>query len=108
MVLWLNVCLSVYAVIMLGGGIMGFKLGHSIESLISGIVSFLVLGGSVALSKNNPRLAYGIAAVTVLALIVVFVRRGFETSWPPRSIGLAVGSVLMLVLLAVGHLTNRN
>jgi uncharacterized membrane protein (UPF0136 family) len=104
---WLDISLIVYALIMLGGGIGGYVSAKSMPSLISGILSGIFLFTAVFLARNNPKMGYGLAALTALILIGVFIRRYMETGKMMPSGGLIGLSTLMLILLIVGHFLKK-
>jgi uncharacterized membrane protein (UPF0136 family) len=105
---WLDISLLIYALVMLGGGIGGYVSAGSLPSLISGIVSGILLLASVALARSNPKLGYGLAALTALILVGVFIERYMKTHKAMPSLGLIGLSALMLVLLAVGHFMKKS
>lgn len=103
---WLDYSILLYALAMLGGGIAGFKMGHSLPSLITGIASFVLLAAGTGIARSNPKVGYTLAAIVVLGLVGVFVKRQMEAP-SPRNIGLIGVSALMFVLLLVGHFMNQ-
>lgn len=105
---WLVICVVVYALLMLGGGVGGYVTARSTPSLITGIVAGLLLLGSAAWAKSNPKMGFGLATLVTAGLIAVFVRRYIETGKPMPSLGLVGLSVLMLILLLAGHFLNRS
>jgi uncharacterized membrane protein (UPF0136 family) len=104
---WLDISLIVYAIVMLGGGIGGYVSANSIPSLVSGVISGILLLGAVVLGRNNPRLGYGLATLTALVLVIVFVRRYMETGKLMPSGALIGLSIFMLILLTVGHFLKK-
>jgi len=74
-----KISILVFAVLMLAGGILGFKKAKSKPSLISGIVSALLLGGCYLLSQSNPLLSFKLAFLINGALDGVFLVRLMKT-----------------------------
>lgn len=105
---WLLVVVVVYALLMLGGGVAGYVTAQSVPSLITGIISGMTLLGAAALAKTNPSAGYGVAAGATTMLIAIFISRFVETHKPMPSLGLVGISVLVLILLGVGHLMNKS
>ncbi len=99
---WLSICVIVYGIVMLMGGVMGYVTAKSVPSLITGLVSGMLLIGSMALAKTHPRIGYFLATLVTVALIGVFLERYMKVHGM-RNIGLIALSGLMLVLLIVGH-----
>lgn len=82
---------------MLFGGVMGYAKAHSPKSLIAGIASALLIGVAFFLSRQQPKIGFGLAAAVAISLVVVFVRRIQELSaqTPPGSIGSNVGLAVL-------------
>jgi uncharacterized membrane protein (UPF0136 family) len=99
---WLMNAVVVYALLMLFGGIGGYATAKSVPSLVAGIASGALLLGSAALSKTHPRIGFFLATLITLALVVIFIRRYVETH-KPMNMGLVGLSLVMLLLLIVGH-----
>ena len=76
---WLNISIIIYALLMLGGGIGGYKAAGSQWSLIVGISSAVLLLGATALAKTNPKIGYMLATAVTLALLGVFLERYMKT-----------------------------
>ena len=78
---------------MLLGGVMGYAKAHSTKSLIAGITSALLLGAAAYLSRQQPRVGFGLGAAVAVGLIVVFVIRIQEISaqTSPGSVGSNIG-----------------
>jgi uncharacterized membrane protein (UPF0136 family) len=104
---WLNVCLILYALIMLAGGIGGWRMAGSQASLWTGVISAALLLGAAALAKTNPKAGYGLATLVVVVLIGVFIERYLKTQKFMPSGMLIAGSLVMLLLLVVGHFLGR-
>jgi uncharacterized membrane protein (UPF0136 family) len=99
---WLSIVVLLYGLAMLGGGFAGYKIGHSLPSLLTGIISGVLLFAAAFAAKSHPRVAYGLASLVTLALIVVFIKRQTEAPGP-RNIGLIGLSVAVLACLVIGH-----
>jgi uncharacterized membrane protein (UPF0136 family) len=65
----------VYAVVTVIGGVIGYKTAKSAASLIASLISGALLLLGFALSRTNPQLGLGIAAVVALALGIFFAMR---------------------------------
>jgi len=74
-----NIILLIYGVLMIVGGIMGFKKANSKMSLIMGIISGIVIFVGVAVAQNIPKCGYGIITLMTGLLIVVFIIRLIKT-----------------------------
>jgi uncharacterized membrane protein (UPF0136 family) len=99
----LLVSLSLYAVLVLVGGIIGFLKANSRASLIAGVVSAALLGASASLlASGSVRLGAGLGAVTALALIGRFLPALSRTKkLMPAGFVVAAGAIT----LALGVLT---
>jgi len=103
---WLSIAVIVYGIAVAGGGAMGFIKAHSVMSILTGGLAGVILIAMGIYSKSNPRIGFGASAVIAVALIAFFLYRYFGTAPEQRTmvpfqvIGL---SVVMLVLLVVGH-----
>lgn len=95
----------VYAVLMLGGGFMGYKKAKSTASLVMGIVSAAFIGIGVACTFSNVILGYLIIAIMSAVLTVTFLIRFLKTKkMMPAGmlLGLsALASALSIYLLSV-------
>lgn len=96
-----QVALGIYAVLLAGGGVMGYRKAGSRPSLIAGVVSGVVaLAGlvwSVAQPGSRGGLLLGMTLAFVMAL--VFLRRfGMTRKVMPSGL-LAVLSIVMVILL---------
>lgn len=91
---------------MLAGGVGAYFGANSKPSLIAGVVSGLLIFAGTALGLSNPSRGFGLVGLTAAGLIVVFGKRYMDTHKVMPSLGLLGLSVLMLILLAVGHFTS--
>ena len=98
-----RIVMVVYGVLMLVGGIGGFAVSHSSKSLIAGIVSAVLLGVAYAVSRQQPKLGFGIGVVVAASLIVVFIRRIQEllAKVPPGSVGMNIGLCTLSGIVAL-------
>ncbi len=111
-----SVVLLVYAVLMIAGGFIGYRVAGSRASLISGTISGLLLLGAFVWSRFSPNSGgivssrlysngpFVAGAIIALLLSVVFAMRLAKTHrFMPSGMMLAV-SILALVLLALAAL----
>ena len=99
--------LVIYAVLMLLGGLMGYRTAGSKASLIAGIASSVALFGALAWSRSRPASGFIAGAVVALALTVVFgIRLAKTGNFMPAGM-LMVVSVLALMVLALAGFRNR-
>lgn len=96
-----TIVLLVYAILMLVGGVIGYRAAGSKPSLISGVISGLLLFGAFAWSRSNAGGGFLSAAVLALLLAIVFTIRLAKTGrFMPSGMLLAI-SVIALVVLAI-------
>jgi uncharacterized membrane protein (UPF0136 family) len=100
---WLSIAVIIYGIAVGAGGAMGFAMKHSWPSLISGGIAGILLVILGFISNSNPKFGYGLSAGIAVALIALFVVRFIQTKSPMPAMGVIGLSVLMLILLAVGH-----
>jgi uncharacterized membrane protein (UPF0136 family) len=100
---WLSIAVIVYGVMVAGGGIMGYVQAGSPMSAITGGLAGVLLIVAGVMSKNNPKAGYTMAAILAVALIAFFFYRYSTTHRAMPAFGVIGLSVLMLVLLVVGH-----
>ncbi len=96
--------LGVYALLLAVGGVIGYTKAGSRPSLIAGIVSAIAALGALFLSTTNPRLGLGIGAVLALLLAGFFGSRFAKTRKVMPAGMMAVVSVLVLIITALGLL----
>lgn len=93
--------LLIYSVLMLLGGVIGYRAAGSRASLLAGLMSGLALLGAFAWSRSNPTGGFIAGAVIALALTVVFALRFAKTgSFMPSGM-LLLTSILALIILAI-------
>ncbi|HLJ20318.1 MAG TPA: TMEM14 family protein [Stellaceae bacterium] len=102
-----RIIIAVYAVLMLGGGFMGYAKAHSSGSLIAGIVSAVLLGVAWFLAGQQPRLGFGLGAAVAVGLVILFANRvreiaaGITPGTTGSNIGLAALSGIVAIVLIV-------
>jgi uncharacterized membrane protein (UPF0136 family) len=94
MAVWL---ILVFAIMMLGGGVAGYKAAGSRASLISGVASAVLLAGAFFLARDNEARGLAVAAGLSAVLAVVFALR----VWKTRKF-MPAGMLLLLSVLAAG------
>ena len=95
MAVWL---ILVFAVVMLGGGVAGYKAAGSRASLISGIASAVLLAAAFFVAQSNPGRGLALAAGLSAILAIVFALR----VWKTRKF-MPAGMLLLLSVLAAGY-----
>ncbi len=88
-----RIVLVVYALLMLGGGIAGWRAARSKPSLVSGLGSAAILLAALAWSRSDPRAGFATAALVAGALAVVFLVRLAKTRKAMPAGGLLVLSI---------------
>lgn len=94
-----QVVLIVYAVLMLAGGIAGYRIAGSTASLAAGAGSAAALALAWLLSRTQPAAGFWTGAAVAGLLAVFFLYRLVKTGKPMPAGGLLVLSVLALALL---------
>lgn len=93
------VVLLVYAVLMLVGGVIGYRAAGSKASLIAGAISSAFLFAAYADSRSNPQRGFALAAVVALLLAINFGIRFAKTgNFMPPGMLMAVSVLALLVL----------
>ena len=91
-----KIVLSIYGLLMLGGGVMGYVKAHSKPSLIMGIISGILIFIGVYLLGSNMKAAMMLVTCVSGMLTIVFLMRLLKThAFMPSG---------MLLLLSVGVL----
>ncbi len=89
-----QIALLLYGLVLLVGGISGYRQAKSLKSLIGGLLGSLLSGVSFWLLRWNPRWGLGLGLVTAVLLAGVFgVRYRKTRRWLPAG---------LLFLLSVG------
>lgn len=97
----MKILFSIYAALMLAGGVMGYVKAQSKMSLIMGIISGIVISLGVYLIKNSPRAGYAVIAGMSGLLAVSFLMRFLKTqAFMPSGMLLGL-SVVMLIVAVV-------
>ena len=91
-----QVVVVVYGLFLLFGAFMGFKAGSKV-SLIMGLISSAVIFLGLYLSKQNPKLGFGLIAFMSTFLIFTFIQRYLKTKKVMPAIPLIVLSLITLV-----------
>jgi uncharacterized membrane protein (UPF0136 family) len=105
--LWLNACIALFALVMLGGGVGGYVSNGSLWSLVAGVVSFVLLVFALVMSRSNQKAGYGLCFGVCVALTGVFVERLIRSGKPMPSVGLIGLCLVMLILLSIAHFQSR-
>jgi len=93
-----KVFLWVYAILMLGGGYMGYKKSGSKMSLIMGSVSCLVISIGLQINKTNATAGFTLITLMIVLLTGTFTTRLIKTKkFMPSGMLLAL-SVLALIV----------
>lgn len=100
---WLSIAVIVYGIAVAAGGVMGFVSAGSPMSVITGGLAGLLIIGAGVMARTHPKAGYGGAAILALALVGFFIYRYIDSHKPMPAFGVIGLSVLMLILLAVGH-----
>lgn len=74
-----QITFAVYALLMFGGGFMGYKKVGSKASLIMGTVSALIVAFGVFMVEQNVKTGYSIIALMSTLLTLTFLIRLFKT-----------------------------
>lgn len=104
---WLSIAVIVYGIAVAAGGVMGYVEAKSIMSIITGGLAGLLIIVCGAISNHHPRVGYGGAAFFAVLLTGFFIYRFMSTHKPMPAFGVIGLSVLMLILLVVGHFMKR-
>jgi uncharacterized membrane protein (UPF0136 family) len=101
---WLNILLILFSLLNIGLGIYGYAEKGIVVSLIAGCVAGLLMIGTVALAKSNPRWGRIASMVVAFALLGRFLPAFIKTGdWLPAGI-LTVSSAIVVIALVLGHL----
>lgn len=92
----------IYAVLSIVGGIIGYKQAGSVQSMISGIVTgVLLIVGGIAMIQGQLWGAWLAAAVTLLLLIVFIFRLIKTRRFMPAGLMTIAGVVTLITLFPV-------
>ena len=103
-VLFAQDVMIVYAVVTVIGGVIGYKTAKSAASLIASLISGALLLVGFALSRTNPQVGLGIAAVVALALGVFFAMRVAKKGAKMPAVVMLPLSVVSLLVFVWGML----
>ena len=96
------VALGLYAVLLAGGGVVGYVKAGSRPSLVAGLASAVAAVAALVVGLlRSPRAGFGIGFLVAAVLIFVFAQRWQETGKLMPAGMLCVLSALMAALLAV-------
>lgn len=94
----MNILFSIYAVLMLVGGYMGYAKAQSKMSLIMGIVSAVVIFLGVYVTRNSPQLGYAIITTMTAFLVISFAIRFMKThQFMPSGMLLALSLIMFII-----------
>ncbi len=101
MISFATIVLIVYALLMLVGGVMGYRVAGSRPSLFSGVISAILLLVALAWSQNSPRGGFVSAALIALLLSIVFAIRLARTHrFMPSGMLLIVSLIALVIFVA--------
>ena len=94
----MNLILSIYGILLLAGGFMGYKKAGSKISLIMGILSSILVFAGLYMAQTSAKNGYTMIAVTAAFLTGVFIKRLIKTkSFMPSGM-LVIMSLIALVI----------
>ncbi len=94
----MDIILGIYGLLMLAGGVIGYKKAGSKMSLIMGIVSSVFIFIGLYLTQASPAKGYTLIAVMAVFLLGVFIKRFIKTkSFMPSGM-LVIVNLLALVI----------
>jgi uncharacterized membrane protein (UPF0136 family) len=100
---WLNIVLILYVLLNIVMGVLGYVNKHSVISLVAGVGAGVIVLGSMALAKSNPRAGRITALVVSVLLIGRFAPKAFENQLYPAGIMFA-SSIIVAISLGAGHM----
>jgi len=89
------------------GGVFGYLKAGSVVSLVASILASGLLDVAAVISLKNETAGFSIAAVVTLALAAFFGYRLAQTGNLMPGLPALILSIVMLILLAVGHFVRR-
>ena len=95
---WMPIVYYVYAALLLGGGVMGWRMANSTDSIIGASVFAIVAVAAGVLTRSNPRVGLILGLLDALAVTALFVSRYLKTGKPMPAFGSIGLSVVVLVL----------
>lgn len=104
---WLTIAVFVYSTLVIVGGVFGYLKAGSMVSLVASIIAGGLLDVAAVISIKNETAGFSIAAVITLALAAFFAYRLATTGGLMPALPALALSILMLILLVVGHFARR-
>lgn len=104
---WLTIAVFVYSTLVIVGGVFGYLKAGSVVSLVASILAGGLLDVAAVISLKNETAGFSIAAVVTLALAAFFGYRLAQTGNLMPGLPALILSIVMLILLAVGHFVRR-
>lgn len=96
----MNIILGIYGLLMLAGGVIGYKKAGSKMSLIMGIISSVLIFMGLYLTQESPPKGYTLIAVSAVFLLGVFVKRLIKTkSFMPSGMLVIVNFLALVICL---------
>ena len=94
----MNIILGIYGLLMLVGGVIGYKKAGSKMSLMMGIVSSVFIFIGLTITQKSPTKGYTLIAVMAVFLLGIFIKRFIKTkSFMPSGM-LVIVNLLALVI----------
>jgi uncharacterized membrane protein (UPF0136 family) len=94
--------LLVYALLLGGGGVLGFTKAGSKVSLMAGLASaaLVLVAFGVALAEDTPENGFLVGLGVAVLMTIVFLSRTLKTrKWMPAGMLLATSAVMVVLLL---------
>lgn len=104
---WLTIAVFVYSTLIILGGVFGYLKAGSVMSLVTSIVAGVLLDVAAVISLKNQTVGFSIAAVVALTLAAFFGYRLAQTGNLMPGLPALILSIVMLVMLVVGHFLRR-
>lgn len=103
---WLNWVLIGYATLTFAGGLQGYIGSKSVASIAAASTITVLILGATWLSKSNPKVGYGVAAVVAALTLGQFIPRYQKSGavWP--ALIMIIASGLTVAALIAGHVMN--
>lgn len=98
-----QVVLGIYALLLGGGGVMGYTKAGSRPSLIAGLISALLALGAVATFATNPEMGRTLGLLLALVMTILF---GYRYTLKPKFMPSGLLAVVSLVVLIVMFLVS--
>jgi len=99
---------TVYALLVLMLGIMGYRQAGSVISLVMGVSLGILLLVSVIFMLKGQKWAYGVGLLLSILLLIVFgFRFGATKDFMPAAMSLLSGIVVVTLLVQTGKIAKR-